>query len=165
MGYPSQSRLKELLDYDPGTGVFRWRKARKCRGRIGDVAGVPDKDGYLSIGIDYTKCRAHRLAVIYMTGREPAELVDHIDGNGQNNAWSNLREATHAMNSENRRRVRANKKNGLPLGVQRSPAKQGFIARIRVAGCETYLGTFSTAEEASEAYLMCKRAIHAGCTI
>jgi hypothetical protein len=161
MTYPTQSRLKELLDYDPETGIFKWKKERQCRGKAGEVAGNLDKDGYLQIGIDYSHCRAHRLAFIYMTGEQPPLLIDHLDGDGANNRWTNLRAATHRMNCENIRRPRA--KTGLPIGVKRSG--RGWLSRIRTRGREVHLGTFDSIADAASAYLEAKRKLHEGCTL
>lgn len=82
-------RLRELLDYDPETGVFRWKEPRrKCR--VGEVAGSLRKDGYVKIQVDGRFYQAHRLAWLCVYGVWPS-AIDHIDGNRANNAIANLR--------------------------------------------------------------------------
>ena len=64
-------RLKELLHYDPETGLFTRLITTSSRARAGMVAGSLHGEGYLSIRIDGRLYLVHRLAVFYMTGRWP----------------------------------------------------------------------------------------------
>ncbi len=72
----TQQRLKELLIYDPDSGHFINKVSRGRGGKIGAIAGSPDKDGYIIIGIDRKSYKAHRLAFLYMEGYMPTK-VDH----------------------------------------------------------------------------------------
>ena len=72
----TQERLKELLHYDPGTGVFTWKKPPSFRVSIGCEAGtishINDRDHfYRVISIDRIFYRAHRLTMLYMLGYIP----------------------------------------------------------------------------------------------
>jgi hypothetical protein len=112
----TQARLKELLHYDPETGVFtrkfRWGESRD----IGSVIGYKTDRGYVEIVLDSTKYRAHRLAWFYVHGVWPSAEIDHRDTDRANNRLTNLREATGFENHQNERRARKNNKSGY-LGV------------------------------------------------
>jgi hypothetical protein len=145
-------RLKELLNYNPLTGVFLWKVWRGPRAQAGQIAGSawPNKSGkfYRRIMVDGRMYLAHRLAVLWMTGEMPLREVDHRDGDGLNNAWRNLRKATRAQNSANTPRHTDNRA-GFKGVYQRG---QRFVAMIRRDKRGRYLGTYDTPEEAHAAY-------------
>lgn len=155
-------RLKQLVHYDPNTGIFTHIAPRK-KIRVGEQAGGIDRDsGYMVLCVDRKRHYAHRLAFLYMTGQWPAQLVDHRDGNRANNAFRNLRDAPRVINQQNMRHAAITSTSGL-LGAFKKRDK--WESRIRVAGKILRLGVFSTAVEAHEAYVAAKRVHHAGCTI
>lgn len=98
---PTQARLKELIHYNPETGVWTWLQSGK--GRRSLIAGSRSKrSGRREICIDYKRYQAYHLAFLYMTGEMPADEVDHRDKNCTNDSWENLREATRLQNGANR---------------------------------------------------------------
>lgn len=143
----TSARLREFLHYDAETGVFTWIVSRK-RARAGDVAGCPNKRGYLIIRIEGRNFYAHRLAWLYTFGRWPNNHIDHRDGNEANNAISNLRDATQAQNRANAR-IRANSSTGLK-GVTKLGNR--YRALLNSCGKQYHLGVFDTPEQAYEAY-------------
>lgn len=160
----TQARLKELLNYDPGTGIFI-NLINRCAARAGMPIGSLSKEGYLHAGIDMKVYALHRLAWLYMTGSLPNGQVDHIDGCRSNNAFSNLRDVHKDINVQNQKKAqRSNKSTGV-LGTFVNTTGVGFCARISFNNKKHYLGTFKTVEEAHEAYLKAKRELHEGCTI
>lgn len=143
----TQERLRELLTYDPATGLWRWR-VNRYRVRAGNVAGTPDKDGYVHIKIDQQLHKGHRLAWFWMTGAWPDDEIDHRDLNKANNRWKNLRPGTKTQNMRNTR-VRG----AVPLkGVYFDRRRQHFVAQITFDERHIYLGSFKTADEAHAAY-------------
>jgi hypothetical protein len=161
----TQARLQELLHYDPATGIFTWLVATNNRRHVGEVAGSLRPDGYIQLKVDSRMYRAHRLAWMYMTGKWPVADTDHVKGVRHDNRWKKLREASRAMNCQNRRHPHSNNSSGRLLGVSRRNGTGGFQARIRVDGKERRLGTFQTAAIAHAAYVAAKRRFHSGCTI
>lgn len=157
----TQERLKELLQYDPATGVFVWLVTLNARGPTGAVAGT--RSGrYVYICIERQLYLGHRLAWLYMHGEFPAGDLDHRDGNGRNNRFGNLREATRAQNQQNQRRGQGRLR---LLGVAFDAGTKRFVARIQVNKRPIHLGRFDTATEAHEAYLKAKREHHPFSTI
>ena len=154
--------VRNVLDYNPETGNFFWRKKVAQRVQIGDFAGSKHHSGYLSIFTLGKSHRAHRLAWMHYYGEMPPKYIDHINGRRDDNRIVNLRAATATLNVENRRTAQKGSASGL-LGVARNG--NNWQAYIGVCGKPTYLGTFKTPEEAHQVYLEAKRKLHAGCTI
>jgi hypothetical protein len=159
----TQARLKELLDYNPETGVFTWKAPRGSRARVGGVAGKVSTNGRWQLFVDGQLYQLHRAAWLYMTGQHPQGQVDHINGVRDDNRFSNLRDVTPSENCQNKRSARADSSSGF-IGV--SPRPDGtWRARIVIDGKRISLGSFTTAPEAHSAYLKSKRQHHSTCTI
>lgn len=86
----TQKRLKELLDYDPATGVFIWKNARQGTVK-GSRAGKINPQGYRYIRIDQEDHTAQRLAWFWVNGTWP-RLIRFQDKNRDNCAIENLKE-------------------------------------------------------------------------
>jgi hypothetical protein len=156
-------QVRELFDYSAETGQLLWRNPKPNRYvKAGDVAGTPDRYGYVVINLKGKLHRAHRLVWFREFGVWPSGDIDHIDGNRSNNRLSNLRDVTRTVNLQNRRSALA--KSGL-LGAYFHASSGLWCSRIRVNGREHSLGYHKTPEEAHAAYLAAKRKLHEGCTI
>lgn len=160
----TQERLKQLLHYDPLTGIFT-RLVRTCnKVRVGAIAGVDSQHGYCRIYVDAIPYMAHRLAWLYMTGSFPVDQVDHINHDGHDNKWENLREATNKTNSHNRNPLKWFNATGF-FGVTRYGKSGKFKAAIMIDGKCKHLGVYSDPAEAHLAYLKAKRCLHEGNTL
>ena len=146
------SEVARLLDYNPETGAFVWR-VKHGRGlsmkRPGDAAGCACERGYLLIGLHGKVHFAHRLAVLIMTGSLPTEVVDHINGNGMDNRWVNLRCVSHQENHRNTK-IRKNNTSGM-MGVAYIAERNRWVARINVNGAGKHLGYFEDVKDAKRA--------------
>ena len=145
--------LRSLFDYDPVTGILRWRVDRPNGIRVGDIAGNRwSKDRpYLRVEIDGRAFAVHRIAWALMTGAWPKEFIDHINGVENNNRWENLREADRSQNAANSRLYRSNKSGY--RGVSYDKHHRKWVAQIHISkGKNTRIGRFDTKEEAVEAY-------------
>lgn len=148
-----QADLKKLLLYAPRKGVFYWiNPPRGHADLLGEEAGGPVPSNgklYHVIQIGGVKYRRGRLAFLYMQGRWPSEVIDHIDGNSLDDRWLNLREATVTQNNWNHKGRR--RESDLPMGV-RINASGRFAARIGVNGKQIQIGSFDTPDAAAESY-------------
>lgn len=128
--------------------VISVRSGKELKPKVG-------RDGYLKVNLSvkgkYKTFVVHQL-VYY--GFNPTDtekgdclVIDHIDGNRQNNHLSNLRRITTRENT-----TRA-KKNRYAVGVRYFKHSRKYGAEIQIENERFRLGnTFPTEEEASEAY-------------
>ena len=154
--------VRELLDYNPETGVFTWRPRgrewfptnrswRWWNGRFaGKTAGCISKNkrGYplLSIKVLGKMYLASRLAFLWM-GEPLPEQVDHPNGDSLDNRWRNLKASTGAENGKNRSMSRANT-SGV-TGVYWRKAVGKWQAGGKLDGKQHHLGHFDDLDEAA----------------
>jgi hypothetical protein len=143
----NDTELKELLDYNPETGVFIWKVANR-RTKSGSVAGTLC-NGYVKIGIGGKHYSAHRLAWLYVYGIFPKKQIDHINQDRSDNRILNLREVSTIDNGRNRV-MQKNNTSGI-TGVQWRKSRGKWVSVIKIAGELRYLGCFSVKEDAIKA--------------
>jgi hypothetical protein len=154
----TQSKLKELLHYDPVTGDFTRLVANSNRIKVGDIAGFVNSEGYKQLMINNKTYYAHRLAWLYIYGEFPKNHIDHINGNKKDNRIANLRECT---NRENHQNITSQKNSTSKyLGVSWSNKHNKWFAQISFNYQKKYLGLFDNEEEAFAAYLKAKKQLH-----
>lgn len=153
----SAEKVRRLLDYDPTTGVFRWRVSRGQL-KAGSIAGAFDSFGHRQIRINRRKYLAHRLAWLYVTGAWPDGDLDHEDLDPANNRFANLRLATPAQNQHNRA-LQKNNTSGFK-GVSFRRRTGNWSAYIGINWKKQHLGCFSSPEAAHEAYVKASRKLH-----
>ena len=146
----TQSELKEVLEYNPDTGVFIRVKSNSPSVKVGDVAGSYDYKGYIAIKINYKLYKAHRLAWLNMTGKFPENFIDHINHIKDDNRWVNLRDATGSQNQANQAKNK-NNKSGYK-GVTWNKKNKKWCATITYMRKSMHIGLYTTPQEASEAY-------------
>jgi hypothetical protein len=150
----TQKRLKELMNYNPDTGIFTWAVPKQSI-RLGDVAGSLHSKGYITIKIDGNSYLSHRLAWLYMTGHWPENQIDHKKGIKHDNRFYELRDLTNKQNCQNRIKPNSNNSSGF-LGVSWSKKYKKWQASIMFDGKTKFLGYSKTPEEAYHKYLTAK---------
>jgi hypothetical protein len=164
---PPAEFLRECFSYNPETGELRWRRrplhhfinehrANNWNAKYAGHSGA--RHGrYLVFNANYqgstVRVFAHRVAFKIMTGRDPSEQIDHVNGVGSDNKWVNLREATQVQNMRNQFRSRH-----LPRGVIAIGNK--FVAQATMGKTTKYLGRHDTPAEAHAAYLAFVRPLY-----
>jgi len=129
--------LQSLLDYDPLTGIFKWKVSKPPRGKAGEIAGYNNGSGYIKISIAGKRHYAHRLAFIFMGFDEP-EIVDHINGVRHDNRFENLRSVSSQVQNLNN--------TNYGKGIRKRYGK--WYARIG----GSHIGVFDKEDEAINAY-------------
>jgi hypothetical protein len=153
----TQAQLKEILDYNPETGIFTWLNvAVNRRVKNGDIAGYQRKDGYKEIVIRGKQYLSHILAYFYITGNFPIDMIDHINNIKNDNRWINLRDADNSKNKSNSK-IYKNSSTGIK-GVYKITNRWRAIVTCKNKRHD--LGYFDTAQEASVAYEQKAKELH-----
>jgi len=147
----TQKELKQLLHYNPDTGVFIWLRRdidaggfnTQFAGKIAGTVHLAKHNGkrYIRIRIVGKVIEAHRLAYLYMTGDWPDE-IDHANGNGIDNCWSNISFANRLQNARNQR-LRSDNTSGVSGITWMKPLNK---YRVRIGA--HYLGVYANFDEA-----------------
>jgi hypothetical protein len=156
-GALTYDQVHELLDYDPETGVFRWRVSRRGAS-IGQVAGSITAKGYISIMVEKVNYFAHRLAWFYVHGYFSENQIDHINRIRDDNRIQNLREVSGQCNLRNAN-TRVDNTSGV-CGVYRHEQCRKWAPRITVYGVHYYLGLYEDYEDAVCARLAAEQCLN-----
>lgn len=146
----TQNELKSIVHYNPETGNFTWIDPSKRHAADG-FCGTINKSRakrYRQMMINYSVLKCHRAAFLYMDGYIP-EQVDHINGNGLDNRWSNLRASSAQHNAWNQRRPEHNT-SGV-MGVYWSKDHNAWRVNPRKDGKRRHVGYFKKFEDAESA--------------
>jgi len=147
-------RLRQVVDYDPQTGIFvaRIRRGKITPGKIVGVIEENKKKKYkrLKFAIDGKYYFSHRLAWLWVHGSWPERDLDHINRDTFDNRLCNLRLATNSQNMANARMPITNKSG--KKGVSWHARGMKWQAHVKVRCISRYLGLFNTVEEAHASY-------------
>jgi hypothetical protein len=153
----TQEQVKELFNYDPGTGVLT-RKIRTSQCvQIGDIAGCVNAGGYLVVGINSKLYQNHRIAFLHHHGYLP-KFLDHINGDGSDNRIINLRECAISQNNQNAK-LRSDNTSGIK-GVSWDEARKKWMAQLSIDGKNQYLGRFKKLSKAESAVKIARKKYH-----
>jgi hypothetical protein len=160
---PPQKILLDLFDYNEETGCLIWKDRGDKRIKAGQPAGCLTGK-YLMTGFMYNGKKHnflnHRLIWRIVTGDDPINSqIDHIDGNSLNNRFNNLRLASNAQNSYNRKKTVLNTSGY--KGVNWCKRAKKWAAKIGVNNRRFFLGYFDTPELAHMAYCKAAAELHA----
>jgi hypothetical protein len=142
----TQTRLKEVLDYNPDTGALVWKINRRGRAKAGTNAGAIKTGNYLQIMVDRQMYLAHRLVWLYIHGELPTAKIDHINRVSKDNRIENLRLVDNKQNRENIG-IAKNNTSG-HTGIYWLPKQNKWQAKIGHNKRRIYLGNFDQKTDA-----------------
>lgn len=161
---PSQKYLRECFDYDADTGACTWNvrprhhfntdhgqkvtNGKHSGNKITRTTVTGDGKTYRHIKVGKHAYSLHRLIYVWVTGKniDPDMEIDHINGDGTDNRWSNLRLVTRSQNKRNMRKMTTNT-SGI-TGVTWNKSRQKWQAQMSLGDTTMYLGRFEDFFEA-----------------
>jgi hypothetical protein len=163
----TQEYVRQILDYDPVSGIFIWRhrtdvmakwNTRYAGARAGSIA-IGSRGGVrFLIAINKKQYPAAKIAWPHHYGTWPEAIVDHANTNPLDNGLLNLRLATPPQNGWNTSKHK-NNTSGFK-GVDFRPERQKWRARIRVGNTRLNLGHFTHLQDAVAAYQQAATQFH-----
>lgn len=91
-------RVREVLDYDPLTGIFRWKAKTAKWTKIGVVAGEkPAKNGHRYVSLDKADILAGRLAWFWVHGEWPNGYIRYRNGDRLDIRLANLSDTAYSL--------------------------------------------------------------------
>ena len=142
----TQEQVRKLFDYDPATGVLKWKVSLHPRIKIGRLIKNPGRDGYLEVGVYKKNYFAHRIIWLWVYGVWPDE-IDHINGRRADNRLINLRDVSHSENHKNLS-LRYNNTSG-HIGVYWNGYQ--WRAFLNIDGKQVVVGGFKNINDAIQA--------------
>ena len=156
--------IRDLLDYDPDSGVFTWRKRDirwfksykgwatwngKFAGKRAGRVWTSPRTGYQSrhLYLLGKNNNEHRLVWMWMTGNTPPLQIDHINRDATDNRWSNLR-STEGFSNNMNMSMHSSNTSGVTGVSWFKPAKK-WAAKCELSGKRYYLGYFNNLDEAA----------------
>lgn len=123
--------VKELFYYDETSPSFLRHKKDRRKIKAGEMAGYQEKNKYWRVKVGKKIYLVHRLIFTLFDNKLSSnDIVDHSDGNPENNSIRNLRKTTAEENCRNRK-IRADNSTG--FGGIRKSAKS-YSSSISIKG-------------------------------
>lgn len=157
------AQVRALLDYNPATGTLTWRERSPAEFTdgaypaersaaawnakfAGKPAGTVVANGYRYIRIKGRHYLAHRLAWLIVHGEWPADEIDHVNHDRDDNRLANLRAVDRPENRKNLTRLARNKSG--TTGVHWYRSRNKWQSQITVRGMRKTLGYFDDLADA-----------------
>jgi len=156
---PLPAEIFDYFQYNPDTGIIRWKIDNGRCNPKGKVVGHLNSRGYIEIRFKGKTYQGHRIA--YALGHNTLEIppmLDHINCDSSDNRITNLRAATDQENSYNKKK--RPKTTSKHKGVSWYQRHQKWQAQIRHKGRSVYLGYYHSEEEAHAAYCRAAAELH-----
>lgn len=163
---PKSSYLHECFTYNKCTGIVRWKNRpihhfksshamnawnARYAGKIsGKISESKKNKTYSHVSINKKRYYLHRVIYAMVTGSiDPNMEIDHINGNGIDNRWSNLRLVHQRINARNHK-IPSHNTSGI-CGVRFEEDRGLWLARITINKKMINLGRFSDVSDAIKA--------------
>jgi hypothetical protein len=140
-------RARELLDYDPATGLLTWKISHGAA-RKGKVAGSLRKTGYRSVVMDDKNYYTHRVCWLMTYGAWPEHTINHINGDKSDNRIENLEDIHTGQNSRHAHRTGLICNSGERNGGAKLTLEQVLAIRASSLTCRELSQAYGVSENA-----------------